>query len=182
VQRVPTYETVFITVPSLTDQEETDLVGSLAQVVTDDGGSLVANDRMGRRRMAYAVRKFEDGVYTRFLYDSTPAAPKELDRRIRLSDKILRHLTVRLEPDWAEAAKQQAVRDEQARQEAARLAAEGAVAAPAVGGESSHEAPFGVPPDGEPGRRARRKAGDPEREEDEDLSTDSDEDDAWSEN
>ena len=178
---MPTYETVFITVPSLTDQEETDLVGSLAQVVTDDGGSLVANERMGRRRLAYAVRKFEDGVYTRFLYDSTPAAPKELDRRIRLSDKILRHLTVRLESDWAVAAKEQAVRDELARQEAARLAAEGAASAAAAGtAETGYAAPSAVPPDGEPARRARRKPGEPE--EDEELSADSDEDDAWSEN
>ena len=117
-----TYETVFITLPSLTEQEETDLVATLAQVVSDDGGTMVANDRMGRRRLAYPVRKFEDGVYTRFLYDASPAVPKELDRRIRLSDKILRHLTVRLEPDWAVAAKEQAVRDAEAREEAARLA------------------------------------------------------------
>jgi small subunit ribosomal protein S6 len=108
---VPTYETVFITLPSLTDQEETDLVSSLAQIVAADGGSLVANDRMGRRRLAYPLRKFEDGVYTRFLYDSTPEAPKELARRIRLSDKILRHLTVRLDPEWAEEAKEQWARD-----------------------------------------------------------------------
>lgn len=118
-----TYETVFITLPSLTEQEESDLVAALAQVVSDDGGTMAANDRMGRRRLAYPIRKFEDGVYTRFLYDSSPAVPKELDRRIRLSDKVLRHLTVRLEPDWAVAAKEQAVRDAEARVEAARLAA-----------------------------------------------------------
>jgi len=119
---VATYETVFITLPSLTEQEEADLVSALAQVVSDDGGAMAANDRMGRRRLAYPIRKFEDGVYTRFLYDSSPAVPKELDRRIRLSDKILRHLTVRLEPDWAVAAKEQAVRDAAARVESARLA------------------------------------------------------------
>jgi len=94
-------------------------VGSLAQIVLDDGGSMVANDRMGRRRLGYPIRKFDDGVYTRFLYDSTAEVPKELDRRIRLSDKVLRHLTVRLEPDWAVAAKEQWAKDV----EAARVAA-----------------------------------------------------------
>src|SRR5262245_62957708 len=79
---------------------------------------MAANDRMGRRRLAYAIGKFDDGVYTRFLYDSLPAVPKELERRIRISDKVLRYLTVRLEPDWAVAAKEQAVRDAQARAEA----------------------------------------------------------------
>jgi small subunit ribosomal protein S6 len=138
VQPVTTYETVFITLPSLTEQEETDLVGSLAQIVTDDGGTMVANDRMGRRRLAYPIRKFEDGVYTRFLYDSSALVPKELDRRIRLSDKILRHLTVRLEPDWAVAAKEQAVRDAEAREEAAKAAA--AAAAEAAEAEARREA------------------------------------------
>ena len=133
-----TYETVFITLPSLTEQEEADLVAALAQVVSDDGGTMAANDRMGRRRLAYPIRKFEDGVYTRFLYDSSPAVPKELDRRIRLSDKILRHMTVRLEPDWAVAAKEQAVRDAAARVEAARLAA--IAAAEAAEAEARKEA------------------------------------------
>jgi len=176
---VPTYETVFITVPSLTDQEETDLIGSLAQVVTDGGGAMVANERMGRRRLAYAVRKFEDGVYTRFLYDSTPAAPKELDRRIRLSDKILRHLTVRLEPDWAVAAKAQAVRDEQARQEAARIAAEEAAAGTAApSGESSPAGPPGAAREGDPARRAARGDAAPEHVA---PVSDSDDDESWSE-
>jgi len=115
---VHTYETVFITVPTLTDDEESALVGGLAQIIADGGGTLAANDRMGRRRLAYAIGKCDDGVYTRFLYDSEPAVPKELERRIRISDKVLRYLTVRLEPDWAVAAKEQAVRDAQARAEA----------------------------------------------------------------
>jgi small subunit ribosomal protein S6 len=123
-----TYETVFITLPTLTDDEERTAITGLAQIVTDGGGTLVTNDRMGRRRLAYPIKKFEDGVYTRLLYDSSTAVPKELERRLRISDKVLRHMTVRLEPDWAVAAKEQAVRDAQARAEAeaARAAAEAA--------------------------------------------------------
>jgi small subunit ribosomal protein S6 len=123
-----TYETVFITLPTLTDDEERAAIAGLAQIVTDGGGTLVTNDRMGRRRLAYPIKKFEDGVYTRLLYDSSTAVPKELERRLRISDKVLRHMTVRLETDWAVAAKEQAVRDAQARAEAeaARAAAEAA--------------------------------------------------------
>jgi small subunit ribosomal protein S6 len=85
---------------------------------------MVANERMGRRRLAYTIKKCDDGVYTRFLYDSDIAVPKELERRIRISDRVLRYLTVRLEPDWAVESKEQAVRDAQARAdaEAARAA------------------------------------------------------------
>jgi len=123
---VPTYETVFITVPTLTEDEERTIVDGMAQIVTDGGGDFTANDRVGRRRLAYPIQKFEDGVYTLFLYDSESDVPKELNRRFRLSDKVLRHLTVRLEPDWAVAAKEQAIRDAKARveAEAARKVAE----------------------------------------------------------
>lgn len=113
-----TYETIIITVPTLTEEEERSLVGGFAQLVTDGGGNLVANERMGRRRLAYSIKKCDDGVYTRFLYDSEPAVPKELERRVRLSDRVLRYLTVCLEQEWAVFAKEQAVRDAAARAEA----------------------------------------------------------------
>jgi small subunit ribosomal protein S6 len=114
-----TYETLFITSPTLTEDVERTTVDTLSQVVTEGGGTMVANERMGRRRLAYPIQKHTDGVYVRFLYDSESTVPKELERRIRLSDKILRVLTVRLEQKWAVAAKEQAVRDAQARAEAA---------------------------------------------------------------
>ena len=137
---MPTYETLFITPPTLSDEDERAVVETLAAIVTDGGGSFTANERMGRRRLAYPIQKFEDGVYTRFLYDSGVEVPKELERRIRLSDKVLRSLTVRLEENWAEAAKVQAVKDaerraadavRQAEEEVARAAAEEAKAAAA---------------------------------------------------
>ena len=123
-----TYETLFITSPDLSEAEEVTLVSGLAEVVTEGGGNMVANERMGRRRLAYPIKKFEDGVYTRFLYEAEPAVPKELERRVRISDKVLRWLTVRLEREWADDAKVQAVRDAQARAEAAKTAAKKAKA------------------------------------------------------
>ncbi|MDX1390008.1 MAG: 30S ribosomal protein S6, partial [Acidobacteriota bacterium] len=126
-----TYQTVFITVPNLSEDEERAVVDDLAGVVTSGGGAFTANDRMGRRRLAYPIRKFEDGVYTLFLYDSESAVPIELERRFRLSDKILRHLTVKLEKEWAGERKEEAVRQAKARAEAeaARVAAEAEAAA-----------------------------------------------------
>lgn len=114
-----TYETLFVTTPTLTEEEERSTVDALAQIVTDGGGTFTTNERMGRRRLAYPIEKHNDGVYIRFLYDSDIAVPKELERRLRLSDRILRMLTVCLEPKWAVASKEQAVRDIQARAEAA---------------------------------------------------------------
>jgi small subunit ribosomal protein S6 len=141
---VQTYETVFITLPTLTEDDERSTIETMARIVSDGGGSMIANERMGRRRLAYPIRKFEDGVYTRFLYDSIADVPKELERRFRLSDNVLRYLTVTLERNWATAAKEQAVRDAERRAEAeaeaarkAREEAEAAATADAAGSDSS---------------------------------------------
>lgn len=128
---VRTYETVFITQPTLTDEEENAAVDALAAVVSDAGGVFTTKDRMGRRRLAYPIKKFEDGVYTRFLYDAKAEVPKELDRRLRITDKVIRHMTVCLEPDWAVAAKEQAVRDAEARAQAEAARAAGLLEEPA---------------------------------------------------
>lgn len=122
---IRTYETVFITLPTLTDEEERAVVDALTAVVNDGGGVFAANDRMGRRRLAYPIKKFEDGVYTRFLYDADSGVPKELDRRLRISDKVIRHMTISMDLDWAKASKEQAVRDAQARVEAEAARAAG---------------------------------------------------------
>lgn len=122
---IRTYETVFITDPTLTDEDEKTVVDALTAIVTDGGGVFAANDRMGRRRLAYPIKKFEDGVYTRFLYDSDSGVPKELDRRLRISDKVIRHMTISMELDWAVHSKEQAVRDAAARAEAEAARAAG---------------------------------------------------------
>lgn len=154
---MPTYETLFITPPTLSDEEERNTVTMLTEIVTDGGGTFTANDRMGRRRLAYPIKKFEDGVYTRFLYDCDIEIPKELERRIRISDNVLRSLTVRLEEDWAAAAKIQAVKDAERRAEMeaeavrvaaeeaeqAKLAAEAAANAPAEEAGDAAEATEG---------------------------------------
>jgi small subunit ribosomal protein S6 len=142
-----TYETLFITSPNLTEDDEHATVEAMAAIVSDGGGEMVANERMGRRRLAYPIRKFEDGVYTRFLYDATSEVPKELERRIRLSDKVLRSLTVRLEEDWAVVAKEDAVRDAERRARAeAERAAEAAAAEAAAAEQAKQAAEAGEAP------------------------------------
>jgi small subunit ribosomal protein S6 len=120
---VPTYETLFITPPNLVAEDESSTIEAMSQVVTDGGGSITVAERMGRRRLAYPIKEFDEGVYVRLLYDSNGDVPRELERRIRLSDNVLRGLTVRLDEEWAKHAKEQAVRDAQRRAEAEAAAA-----------------------------------------------------------
>ena len=142
-----TYETLFITPPDLTEDDERATVETLAKIVTEGGGTFHANERMGRRRLGYPIRKFDDGVYVRFLYDSESSVPLELDRRIRLTDKVLRSLTVRLEEDWAEASKKQAVVDAERRvvEAEARAKAEAEAAAAAAAEAPAEQAAPATP-------------------------------------
>lgn len=135
-----TYETIYISAPTLTDDEAETLVSGYAEVVTSGGGALYANEKIGRRRLAYPIKKFEDGIYARLLYGSDASVPRELERRMRLSDKVLRFLTVKLDEEWAAASREQAVRDEQARKEAAKAAQEEAARREVAEAEASQEA------------------------------------------
>ena len=139
-----TYETIFITSPSLAEDVERSTVDTLTAIVIDAGGTIHAQDRMGRRRLAYPIRKFDDGVYTRLLYDSGIEVPKELERRVNISDHVLRALTVRLEEEWAVSAKEQAVRDAERRAEAeaqAKIDAENKAKEEAEAAEKAAAAP-----------------------------------------
>jgi small subunit ribosomal protein S6 len=138
---VPTYETIFIATPGLTVEDESAAISAMSQVITDGGGEITVADRMGRRRLAYPIKKFDEGIYVRLLYDSGADVPKELERRIRLSDNILRGLTVRLTLEWAEHAKEQAVRDAQRRAEAEAAEAAAAKAAAEAAARAAAEAP-----------------------------------------
>lgn len=138
-----TYETIFITTPNLSEDEEKSTVDALHAVITDRGGESFIVERMGRRRLAYPIRKFDDGVYTRFLYDSDTETPKELDRRMRLSDRVLRALTVRLEKTWASDAKEDAVRIIERRAEEAKRAEEEAKAAAEAAAKAEAEGDAG---------------------------------------
>jgi small subunit ribosomal protein S6 len=120
VQILKTYESIIITTPELQESDEKTLIDGMVSIITEREGTLHINDRMGRRRLAYPIRKSEDGVYTRLLYDSGSDAPQEMERRLRLSDKVLRVMTVNLEKIWAEDAKKDAVRIIEERAENAR--------------------------------------------------------------
>lgn len=121
---MPTYETIFITRPNLTDEDEGAVVSTVEGLISEGGGSIVYQDRMGRRRLAYPIQKFEDGTYYRFLYEAATTIPQEIERRNRLSDRVMRSMTVRLDKHESVRAREQAVLDAQRREEDARKAAE----------------------------------------------------------
>ena len=88
------YETIIIAVPTLSDEELDQVTALLEEVITSGGGTLLRTDRWGKRRLAYRVGKHDDGIYTLFFYEGPASIVRELERRVRIDDRLLRFMTV----------------------------------------------------------------------------------------
>ncbi len=109
-----TYETLFITTPTLSEDDERATVETLSEIVTGGGGPMVANERMGRRRLAYPIKGHRKGTYwiTYFRIDGSQLS--DLERRCQINDLFLRHLFLKVEPRIADALVQHAKGEEPA--------------------------------------------------------------------
>ena len=139
-QRV--YEVVFIVDPTTQDEDLTRLADTLQQIVTDQGGTMVRREVMGRRQLAYKIGRANEGIYVLFEIEGTGHEIAELERRMRVSDQVLRYLTVRVDEDRQRAEKLKARRARKAskRPMEAGAAAGGGQAAGGRGGEDEDEA------------------------------------------
>ena len=93
------YETIFVTDPNLTDGDIDDLVQLVDQITVAAGGKVLKVERWGKRRLAYPIDHREEGIYVLMTLECPPQHVKEVDRRYRMNDRILRHLTVRVEDE-----------------------------------------------------------------------------------
>ena len=99
-----TYEVLFILSPQVTEEETATLVTDFKRVAESTGAKLSNEEAWGRRRLAYPIQKFNEGNYHLFVFE-TEAGLSELDRRMRNSDRILRHMIVRTDLDHKRAEK-----------------------------------------------------------------------------
>ena len=130
------YEVVFIIDPDTSEEDLTRLTENLRAIVTDQGGSVTKSEVMGRRQLAYKVGRKSEGLYVLFEVEGTGREIAELERRMRVSDQVLRYLTVRVDEDRQRAEKLKARR---ARKAAKRPFAGAASAG--VGGRGASAAP-----------------------------------------
>ena len=99
-----TYEVLFILSPQVTEEETTTLINDFKTIATTNGATLKSEDAWGRRRLAYPIHKFNDGIYHLFVLESD-ASLSELDRRMKNVDRVLRHVIVRTDLDQKRADK-----------------------------------------------------------------------------
>jgi small subunit ribosomal protein S6 len=92
------YETTFLLSPNLEEEETDKIIMQMVEVVSTKKGKMINEDRWGKRKLAYPIKKFEEAFYVFFLYEGDSDIPFELERRFKQSEAVLRYLTVKKEP------------------------------------------------------------------------------------
>src|SRR6476659_6353153 len=93
------YELVYILPPDTTEQQVADLHTQIEQVVVRMNGQIEKTDNWGRRRLAYEIAHQKEGVYVLEVINGTGELMKELDRRLRVLDVVIRHMVVRVDEE-----------------------------------------------------------------------------------
>jgi len=132
-----TYEIIFIIDPDAEDAEVMRLTEAVQKIITDQGGSITKTEMMGKRQLAYEINHKRNGVYVLLEVDGSGAEIAELERRMRVNDRILRYMTVRVDEDRRRAQK---LKDRRARKAERRPTAGKAKTARDAEAESASEA------------------------------------------
>ena len=117
-----TYEIMFIVRPDVEEADLDKLIEGFQKNVTDGGGEVKATEKMGRRRLAYTVRKFNDGFYVLLTIAAAGSLISEVERRLRVSEQVIKFITVRMDEEEKRLAKVKAIRDTKVKRSAQPIA------------------------------------------------------------
>jgi len=126
-----TYELMFIVRPDMADEDVDKVVSTIDHQVTTAGGTVKTVERMGKRRLAYLVRNFADGLFILFTIEGPGSAISEVERRLRVTEPVIKFITVRVDEEQKRLGKVKAIRDSRRRGQGTH-AAQAAAAAEAA--------------------------------------------------
>ncbi len=104
------YEVMFIVHPSSSDEGIGQITGQMEEVVRSYAGEVHGIDRLGKKKLAYEIRDLQEGIYILLTISAAGECVKELERRLKVNDRVLRYLTVRVDEDLKRAEKIKAAR------------------------------------------------------------------------
>jgi small subunit ribosomal protein S6 len=104
------YEVMFIVRPDTLDEDVDKLIAGFEATVTNGGGTLRSTEKLGRRKLAYMVRKFNEGNYILLTIDADGKLVAELERRLRVSEPVIKFITVRMDEEQKRLDKIKAIR------------------------------------------------------------------------
>jgi small subunit ribosomal protein S6 len=104
------YEVMFIVRPDAVEEDVDKLIAGFSANVTNGGGAVKTVEKMGRRKLAYTVRKFNEGNYVLLTVEANGAVILELERRLRVTEPVIKFITVRVDEEEKRLAKVKAKR------------------------------------------------------------------------
>ncbi|MGA3101908.1 MAG: 30S ribosomal protein S6 [Terracidiphilus sp.] len=126
------YEVMFIIRPDVDDDEAEKLITNFSSTVTTGGGVVKSVEKLGRRKLAYMVRRFNDGNYVLLTIEAGGPVVLELERRLRVTEPVIKFITVRIDEEEKRLAKVKAARGVRRKPAEAAPAATATPAAPAA--------------------------------------------------
>jgi small subunit ribosomal protein S6 len=139
------YEELFIVKPDAPDEEVDALVEQLRTHLINLGATVDKIDKWGKRRLAYRVDKYREGNYVLFQFSASPEHVYEFERRLRVTDAVLKFLTVRVDETMKRLDKRKKERDKRAAKRASSAPASPAPGPAAPSFASASEAPVAMP-------------------------------------
>ncbi len=113
-----TYEIMFIVRPDVEEADLDKLIEGFSANIAGGGGEVKSVEKMGRRRLAYTVRKFNDGFYVLLTVGAPGSLIGEIERRLRVSEPVIKFITVRMDEEEKRLAKVKALRDSKVKRSA----------------------------------------------------------------
>jgi small subunit ribosomal protein S6 len=104
------YEVMFIVRPDVAEEDADKLIAGFTTTVTGGGGVVKNVEKMGRRKLAYTVRKFNDGNFVLMTIEAGGPVVLELERRLRVTEPVIKFITVRMDEEEKRLAKVKALR------------------------------------------------------------------------
>lgn len=137
------YEELFIIRPDAPEEESDQFIEAMRQMITGAGGTVDKVDKWGKRKLAYRVNKHREGSYVLFQFSAEPAAVKEFERRLRVSDLVIKFLTVRIDETMKRLEKRRKEREQRAQRRAVSGPAQPAM--PSLAQQMTDEQPAPAP-------------------------------------
>jgi small subunit ribosomal protein S6 len=150
------YEELFIVRPDATDEEVDPLIEQLKNVITHAGGTVDKADKWGVRKLAYRVLKYNEGQYILLQFSAKPETVKEVERRLRVADLVLKHLTVRIDEKLKRLEKRKKAREKRAARKPVAPPSAPVIASPLMPAEAAAPIPGapGTPAPAAPAEKA----------------------------
>ncbi|GIU73163.1 MAG: hypothetical protein KatS3mg004_0250 [Bryobacteraceae bacterium] len=136
-----TYEEFFIVEPDTPEEQIDAYIEQIKAIITAAGGTIDKVDKWGKRRLAYKINKFTEGYYVLIQFSSPPDPVQEIEHRMRVTDMVMRWVTVRIDEKLKKLAKKTKQREKRAKKRPAAqpVAAPAAPAAPMPGAPAPAE-------------------------------------------